>query len=251
METSEFPETSPAETEPNGADPDWRAEATKLKQELAKAKDINRQVQPYAQLGWALQNAKGSAKIIEKLSKGEELTDAQIAAVEKSGVAEGLTKAEVVALLEENRKLTAQEVGQRIWTAQNAQKVTERMHQRLAKDLPGYENIYDTPEFSRRWNLVHQQINDGHLEIPADIEPFDFIARHVYDWIAFDNPEIGKLKPAKKSEGERKGQLLRTSPKSEAAPEEGNRELAEAIRERVPPGGKSKVGLSLQELRRS
>lgn len=251
MATSESPDQSPAETEPEGTATDWHAEATRLRQELAQAKDTMRQVQGYAQLGYALRNAKGSEKIIEKLSKGEELTDAQKAAVEKSGAEQGLTTDQIASLLEENSKKVAQEVEQRIWAQRKAERNVEKMHLKMAKELPGYENIYDSPEFARRWDRLYNEVQEGHLEIPHDEEPFDFLAKRTYDWFKFENPEIGKMKPAKRTDAERRSAMMRAGAKSEAVPEEGNRELEEALREAVPPGGKSKVGRSLQELRRS
>src|SRR3990167_8525368 len=67
----------------SGAFHDFRAEATQLRQELAKVKGLNRQALPLVNLALALKQAPGGADIVARLERGEALTAKQEATVEK------------------------------------------------------------------------------------------------------------------------------------------------------------------------
>lgn len=240
----------PSDGGSNGAAHDFRAEATRLRQELAKVKDLNRQATPYVNLALALKNAPGGAEIIEKLQKGEPLTAKQEATLERAGAASpstsGLTTEQLAQLLDE--KLITFE--QRMFQSREAEKQMEKLHQRAAKEFPGYEEVRHDPKWKNGLKTVLAMIEQEVLEVPEDEpDPYWFAISH--NWRTLMPPEAGKVKRATKSESERQGAIVKASPKSAAAPEETELPEEQAFARRpIRRAGVTGFGKSLQDIRR-
>lgn len=247
MEASESTESLPADQE--SATTDWKAESTRLRQELAKVRQLNRQATPLAQLGYALQNAPGGDAIIEKLVKGEPLTAKETKTVEKASEASGGNGLSLEAIEEVlEKKLTNFERKQ--LERQRSEVAMQRLHERGKKELPGYEEIYQTPEWNRRLNTILRMAETEEGFVPdEEADPYWYVIQETYATLAKQNPNIGKVKPAKKTESERKGAISKTAGQSAGAPEEDS-ELAEAIRRAVPARPTTQVGKSLGALRK-
>src|SRR3989304_4646716 len=114
-----------------GASHDFRAENTRLRQELAKVKDLNRQAVPWVNLAVALKQATGGAEIIARLEKGEALTAKQEAAVEK---ATGVDTKNVSVEELQNMFLTLE---QRLERREGAKEDLKAMNARADKEMPG------------------------------------------------------------------------------------------------------------------
>jgi hypothetical protein len=216
---------------PEGASNDLQSQNTKLRQELARAKEIMRQAAPIAQLGEALQNAPGSEAIIAKLQKGEPLTDKQAAAAtEELRATTNLTEERIVELLEENSK----KLEQRMWEGQKAEREMDALHKRAMKEFPGYENVYQSQEFKRLEDLVLSQaqraFNDGRTVIPDDEpDPYWWIKKEAWSILKAKNPELAE-KPAGKTESERQGAIAGQSGKSGGAPEAQKDDLPDYVK---------------------
>ena len=154
--TSESTEASHAEepgSQQQGESPegvDWRAENTRLRQQLKRAQDLNREALPLAQLGVALQQANGGQAIIEKLQKGEDLTAAQEANLEKQAEAAGFSQEQIDELLGK----AAQNFEQRLWESRKAERAMEKLHSWAKKEYPGYEETYESPQWNQRLGTV-------------------------------------------------------------------------------------------------
>lgn len=202
-----------------GTSPDLQSQNTKLRQELARAKEIMRQAAGVAELGERLQNAPGSAAIIEKLKAGKPLTDKQAEAATEELAASGLTKAEIKEMLAESHK----ELEQRMYEGRKAEKAMDVLHKRAMKEFPGYENIYQSSEWAEIEDIVLAQaqkaFNDGRNIIPDDeTDPYWWIKKRAWGILKANNPNLGE-KPAGKTESERQGAIAGQAAKQGGAPE--------------------------------
>jgi hypothetical protein len=247
-------ESSPAEGAVEGASTDWRAENTRLRQALAKERENNRRAVPYVNAWAALQKAPGGAEIIEKLQKGEALTAKEEKAVEKVETAQGLTREELEKLLAAERQNLFQ-----MWTqTQRAEKDMQELHARAERELPGYGELKKQPEWNRRLSVTlrmmqEQDPNTGEpLLVPPDDEPdpYFFAIKETYDGLIAKHPGIGKKRV--KTEAERRGAIVKASPKSAGAPEEEELPEEQAFARRpIRRTGIGGFGKSLQEIRAS
>ena len=229
-----------------GASHDFRAENTRLRQELAKVKDLNRQAVPWVNLAVALKQATGGAEIIARLEKGEALTAKQEAAVEK---ATGVDTKNVSVEELQNMFLTLE---QRLEAREAAKEDLKTMNARADKEMPGLTDVLKTSEGKRRLNVVIEMIRQEAINVPDDEpDPYWFAYKHVYGTLRSENPEIGKVKKVQKTEAERRGAIVKASPKGAGAPEEEEipEDLAFARRpiRRTGIGG---FGKSLGEIRK-
>ena len=199
----------------NGASHDFRAEATRLRQELAQTKELNRQAVPWVNLAMALKQAPGGNEIIERLQKGEPLTAKQEAVVEKVTERQGtpLTVEQLHAMFETfEQRLDAKEL---------AKEDLRTMNARADQELPGLTDVLKTAEGKRRLNVVLGMIQGEAIAVPDDEpDPYWFAYKQVYQSLKADNPDIGKTKRVPKTEAERRGAIVKASPKSAGAPEE-------------------------------
>lgn len=234
-----------------GASTDWRAENTRLRQELAKVKDLNRQAVPFVNLALALKNAPGGADIIEKLHRGEALSakeEKQVAkAASESPEADRLSVEQLEALFD--RKLTVFE--QRMFEAREAEKQMEKLHQRAAKEFVGYDELRHTPEWKRRLQVMLGMIENRAVEVPdEEPDPYWFALSETWATLKQENPEIGKTRRAGKSESERQGAIVKASSRSAAAPEEEELPEEQAFARRpIRRAGIGGFGKSLQGIR--
>lgn len=229
---------------------DWRAETTRLQQRLKKAEDINRNNLPFAQLGYALQNAKGGNKIIEKLQKGEALTVAEEKQLEEAKGETGSTSLSLEQV-EELLKKQAQELDQRWFESRKAERAMEKLQQWAVKTYPGWEEVFETPEWNQHLNSVLASIEQGVLQVPeSEPDPYKFAWKQTAGWLKSMNPELGKKTPAKKTEKQRREAISGTSVDAGGVTPEDSEEIPEYARLDTQPkflGG----GQSFSSLKRS
>lgn len=223
---------------------DFRAEATKLRQELAKVKELNRQAVPFVNLAMALKQAPGGAEIISRLERGEALTAKQEATVERVADAKNLTSEELQQMF-----MTLE---QRLEAREQAKESLKDMNARADAEMPGLTDVLKTAEGKRRLNVVIEMLRQEAITLPDDEpDPYWFAYKHVYGTLRSENPDIGKVKKVQKTEAERRGAIVKASPKSAGAPEEEEipADLAFARRpiRRTGIGG---FGKSLGEIRK-
>ena len=211
---------------------DWEARAraseaqvTKLQQQAAKAERLNGEAMPWVQLALALNNAPGGKTIIEKLQKGVPLTEAQQTKLEAAQVAAGsssLSLEAVEKLFEEKVMPKAiASLEQRLYETDRAKRDMEKLNTKATKELVGFEALQNTPEWNQALDLVLFGIEHRKIAVPDEEDPYWFAFKKAHAMILGENPEIGKVKPAKKTETERKGAISRQASQStEAHPEE-------------------------------
>ena len=245
-------ESTHAHGEDQGASTDWRAENTRLRQELARTKDTLRQVHPLAELGHAIKQAPGGAEIIRRLEKGEPLTAKQEQVVQRAAETTsdttGWSEEKLAAMLKADREALREELR----AERRAEEDMRELDAKAAKELPGYEELRKTPGWKKRLSVVLNLIGNEAIAVPDDEpNPYYFAIKEAYETILANNPELGKIKKVPKSESERRGAIVKASPKSSGAPEEEEipEELAFARRpiRRTGIGG---FGKSLQEIRK-
>jgi hypothetical protein len=228
----------------SGASHDFRAEATQLRQELAKVKGLNRQALPLVNLALALKQAPGGADIVARLERGEALTAKQEATVEKVADAKNVSVEDLQSMF-----LTLE---QRLEAREAAKEDLKTMNARADKEMPGLTDVLKTSEGKRRLNVVIEMIRQEAISLPDDEpDPYWFAYKHVYGTLRSENPDIGKVKKVQKTEAERRGAIVKASPKGAGAPEEEEipEDLAFARRpiRRTGIGG---FGKSLGEIRK-
>ena len=229
------------EESPEGTD--WRAENTRLRQELKKAKDLNREALPFAQLGVALQQAPGGDKIVEKLRKGEALTAAQEAKLEKAQEQTGtaaLSPEQIQKMLDS----AAQTFEQRYWESRKAERAMESLHKWAGEKYAGYDELHTTPQWNQHLSTVLAAIEHGTLELPDDwSDPYRYAVHQTYAWVKSLNPDVGKKVPAKKTEKERRSAISQSSVDASGVAPEDSDQLPEWARldatPRSPTGGRA------------
>jgi hypothetical protein len=235
----------------SGASTDWRAENTRLRQELSKVRDLNRQAIPFVNLAIALKQAPGGADIIAKLERGEALTAKQEATVTKVTEAESERTGVSVEALEKllDSKLFTFE--QRLQEGERAKEALKDLYSRADKELPGLREVLQTPEGKRRLNVILGMISQQAIDVPDDEpDPYWWSFKEVYATLRAENPDIGKTKKAAKTEAERRGAIVKASPKSAGAPEEEQLPEDQAFARRpIRRSGIGGYGKSLGEAR--
>ena len=257
---SESTESRLSEERTDGSTPiDWEAKAreyesriTKLQQQASKAERLNGEAMPWVQLGLALNNAPGGKGIIEKLQKGQPLTEAQQAKLDTAQAASGnsgLSKDEVRSLFAEELPKAMSILEQRLYESDRAKRDMEKLNQKATKELVGFEDLQQTPEWNQALDLVLFGIEHRKIEVPPDEDPYWFAFKKAHTMILGEKPEIGKKKPANKTESERKGAISRQTSHSAGAPPEEQSGVPDYANPGIAPLGMG--GRSFGSLRRS
>jgi hypothetical protein len=230
----------------SGASHDFRAENTRLREELSKTRGLNRQAVPLVNLALALKQAPGGADIIARLERGEALTAKQETAVEKAVEQTGST-----GVTSEQLQQMFMTLEQRLEAKELAKEDLKGLNSWADETLPGLTDVLKTPEGKRRLNVVLGMIREQAIDVPDDeISPYEFAYKQVYATLKAENPDIGKTKRVPKSEGERRGAIVKASPKSAGAPEEELSEEQAFLRRPVRRTGIGGFGKSLGEIRK-
>lgn len=210
---------------PEGASTDLQADNTRLRQELAKSKQVQNDVLPFVQFAVAVRDAPGGKAIIEKANKARAegkplvLTDLQEEKVAAAAKATDTPVSEEKLGEILNGAFTQFE--QRLFEKDKATEAIQGIYARGKEELPGYENLYKTPEWRRRKAVILTMAQQDPSMVPDDeSDPYWWIEKETYATLAAQNPDIGKVKPAKKTESERRGAIAGVSHKSAGAPEE-------------------------------
>ncbi len=239
---------------PEGASTDLQADNTRLRQDNAKLKQVQNDVLPFVKLAVAIRDAPGGQAIIDKVEKARaegkpvDLTDLQKEKVEAAAQATGtpLSEEKLGEIL--NGAFTQFE--QKLWDKDNAKQAVQVIYDRAKKELPGYENIYKTPEWNRRKAVILAMAQQDPSMIPDDEpDPYYWVEKETYATMAAQNPDIGKVKPAKKTEAERRGAIAGVSHKSAGAPEESEDDLPDYVKKLRD--GTNRPGKTLASLHRS
>ncbi len=253
--TSETPEASPAEESqqreqsPEGTD--WRAESTRLRQQLKKAQDLNRQSMPYVQTALALQSTPGGDVIIDKLQKGEPLTETQEKKLEKAKEdtgTSGISEEKLGELL----NTAAANFEQRLFESNRAKDALGDLHVWAAKEFPGYEDFRTSPEWNQKLGTILDAIKNGSIQVPEDSpDPYKFALRQAMGWMKGLDPEIGKEKPSKKTETERREAISQSSIQAGGVAPEDSDKLPDYARLDIAPRGVTGGGRSFSSLKRT
>ena len=231
---------------PEGASNDLQSQNTKLRQELARAKEIMQQAAPVAQLGDMLQRAPGGKEIIERLQANKPLTGKQTDAAAEKLRAEGVSEERIVELLQQG----FQKFEEDSRLGREAEREIQALHERAKKEFPGYENVYKSQEFKRLEDIVLTQaqraFKEGRSVIPGDEpDPYWWIKKEAWKILKAKNPEMLTEKPAGKTEAERRGAISSQSGKSGGAPEAQQDDLPDYVKNL----GTRKFGGRLSDLR--
>lgn len=207
------------------------AENTRLKQELAQSRDMNRNAEPLVNLARTLWNAPGGKEIVEKLRRGESLTSGEVAtATNAQGVAQaqatghtpggqstaGMSKDEIRTLMRE--ELQAFERSQ--WEGRKSEQHISKLHERAAKELEGYENIAGTPQWNQMLDTVLAAMEAETLAPPDDEpDPLYWAIKHTWSAVTGLKPGQKRERPAKTGEGERRGAIAAQTPTAGGSPD--------------------------------
>ena len=253
--TSEPTEASPLDEsqqrEPSPEGTDWRAENTRLRQNLKKAQDLNREAMPYVQTAMALQSAPGGNVIIEKLQKGEPLTAVQEKKLEKAqeqAGTTGMSKEDVEQML----NTAAQNFEQRLWESNKAKDAMDNLHVWAGKKYPGYDELRTSPEWNQHLGTILDGIQKGTLQVPDDwSDPYKYAVHQNYGWLKAMNPDIGKEKPSKKTEKDRREAISQSSVQAGGVAPEDSDSLPDYANPAVTPRGVAGGGRSFGSLKRT
>jgi len=180
-------------------DEGWREQTTRLRQELAEQKELNRRAVPFVQTALALQEQ--DQETYMKLVKGEKLTKAETKTVETTAAAAGITMEQFEAKLDE--RLGA------MYNQQSADRTAAANMAKLdswaSKELPGYDNIKGSPTWNGVLSSVIGTIENGTFQVPeTEEDPYRFAVKQTYEIIKSQNPELAKgSKVVAKTEAER------------------------------------------------
>ena len=182
---TQTPATGDAAAQGDGGD--WREQNTRLRQELAEQKELNRRAVPLVQV--ALQLQEQDADVYTKLLKGEKLTKPQAAAVEEAAEAAGVTPEVLGRMLDERfQQLTQQQSADR----QAADAMVE-LDTWATEKLPGYENLRGTPTWNGTLSAVLGSIENGTMTVPPDVkDPYKWAVEETYHIISARNPDVVK-----------------------------------------------------------
>ena len=227
MVASGSTESSPAET-PEGSAQDLKAENTKLRQKNAEVLNFIRENEGTFRLGEALQKAPGGAAIIQQLQDGKPLTSAQEAQVTAEAEQAGMNPQQIADLLDEKLQAHRQEIR----NEELARQKVNELHGKLGKKLPGYDALYKTPQWRNRYDTVYQQVAAGIITAPPEVDDvYEWMAEATYQGLLAENPDLGKVQPAKKTEDERRASITRASASQAGAAPTGDDGLPEGLSE--------------------
>ena len=195
------------------------AEVTKLRQDLARAREDNQEALRHVELvNKIYQSVPGGKELIESIQRGE-TPDLSPKEAKEAAAFTGLTKEELQA------ELTQFEQRQR--ATRQAEREMDGYHERAAKELAGYDDLVKSDKWNKALNLTIAYMQEGVLEPPADVkDPMYWAIQHTYSGLTGLKPgEKGKNEtPAEPSEAERRGAVA-SQQTSSAGPPEDNNEL--------------------------
>jgi hypothetical protein len=202
------------------------AEVTRLRQDLAKSRDLNREAQPLVQLAIALSQAPGGEEIIRKVKAGEPLTVAEekkVAAVADSatgGQTAGLTAESIQKLV----RAELQQYAQADWETRKAEREMSSLNEKASKELEGYEALTSGDNLER-WNTALNTVL-ALMESKSLVPPVDepdaiyWAIKHTHQNLTGLKPGEKRVTPAKKTEQERLGSIAGQAGSQGGAPEE-------------------------------
>lgn len=252
--TSESTEASPLDEQqqreqlPEGTD--WRAETTRLQQELKRARDLNRQAKPFVETALALQAAPGGTAIIEKLQKGEALTAVQEKKLEKAQEetgTTGVTQEQLKELLETQ----AQGFEQRLFERDKAKTALDDLNIWATEKFPGFEELHKTPEWKGKINSILRDIQEEVLVVPEGEDSYKYAYEQAYGWVQGLNPDIGKEKPSKKTEKQRREAISSSTVQAGGVAPEESDDIPDYAKLDRAPLGVAGGGKSFGSLRRT
>ena len=252
--TSETPEASPLdesqqrEQSPEGTD--WRGENTRLRQRIKKAQDLNREAMPYVQTAMALQATPGGNEIIDKLQKGEPLMATQEKTLEKAQETTGTTGISYEQL-QEALANQAQNFEQRLSVAEQAKEQMRDLNTWAVEKYPGYEDLRKTPEWKGKLGTILDAIKNQTLLVPDGEDPYEFAVDQSYGWLKGLNPDIGKEKPSKTSEKERRAAISQSSVQAGGVAPEDSDAIPDYANVAIAPKGATGGGRSFGSLKRT
>lgn len=202
--TSAVPGSEPAGGEPKGDEGAWREQNTRLRQELAEQKELNRKAVPLVQVALAL--GKADPTTYEKLVKGEPLTAKQAATVDAAASAAGMTAEDFDKRLDEKLGLLLQ----RMQADRQAETGMRELDAKAAKELEGYDKLKGTATWNGVLSSVMGAIENGTYPVPEGVEdPYYWAIEQTYAIVKSQNPELAKgKKPVAKAEAERAAEIL-------------------------------------------
>lgn len=220
------PEPGQASGEPTGSTESLLAEITRLRQDLAKSRDLNREAQPLVQLAQTLWNAPGGKEIVERLRKGQPLTAAQAQQVQDTATGGGPVPSYMTpeAIQEVIRK-ELQQYAQSEWETRKAEKEMAQLDKRASEELEGYDNLKDQPEWNEQLGIVINMIEQRAL-IPPDDEPdpIYWAIKKTHQTLTGLKPGEKKVRPAKKTEAERRAAIAGQAGRQGGSPEDSSDE---------------------------
>lgn len=183
---------------------DWREQNTRLRQELAEQKELNRQAVPLVQVALALQTQ--DKNVYMKLMKGESLTKKQEAVVEEAAKTVGVTEEGLAKMLDERFATLAQ----RSAADSQARDAMVELDKWATVELPGYENLKGTPTWNGTLSAVLGSIENGTMVVPASVkDPYRWAVEETYHIISARNPDVAKgPKKVAQSPEDRAAQIL-------------------------------------------
>lgn len=201
--------SAPTGSEPAGGKPEdeggaWREQNTRLRQELAEQKELNRKAVPFVQVALAL--GKADPATYEKLVKGEPLTAKQTATADAAATAAGVTREDFDRLLDEKLGYMLQ----RMSADRQAEVSMRELDARATKELEGYDKLRGTPTWNGTLESVMKNIENGTFAVPEGVEdPYYWAIEQTYYIVRSQNPELAKGKKAvAKPEAERAAEIL-------------------------------------------
>lgn len=165
----------------------WREQNTRLRQELAEQKDLNRKAVPYVQVAIELQKQDQDTYL--KLSKGEALTQAEVKKVEVAAASAGLTREEFDSLLDQ--KLG--QMSQRMVADRQAETNMTALDKRATEELDGYAGMKGTPMWNGVLSSVMGCIENGTYQVPeTETDPYYWAIKETHAQIKARHPELAK-----------------------------------------------------------
>ncbi len=224
---------SKQDVNPEGASTDLQADNTRLRQEIARNRQVMANAREYVEVAIQLDKAPGGKEIIAKLLKQKEtgepvnLTQAQQAKVEDATAAAGAPTGVTAEQLTEALDVFEQ----RTFDRENAREANRKIQERAIKELPGYESLYQTPEWLSRKDTIMNLVRADPNRVPAkETDAYWWVEKETYRTLAVENPDIGKVTRTGKPESERRGAIAGVSQKSAAAPEETEENLPSHVK---------------------
>lgn len=152
-----------------------RADNTRLRQKNAENEQMMTRAVPLVRIAQTLIAAPGGKEIVEKLNKGEPLTVAEQKQVQETqqkltpetpkGDAP-LTRVEAEKLFQGLLDEAVGKMGETVAAERKAADNLTLLEARGEKELEGFGNLKQDPQYKRQVNDIIEQIRDGTIEVP-------------------------------------------------------------------------------------